>query len=416
MKPTAVIVGANLAGGRAAAGLRTHGYEGNIVLVGAEPIRPYQRPPLSKEVLWDEKKTLDLISLHPAGFYAEKAIDLRLGTRVTRLDLPRRRVITQSGDEIEADTILLATGGRPRTLKVEGADLDGVLYLRHHEDAMDLRGRIRPGTRVVVVGMGVIGAEVAASAVRLGCEVTAIEAAPLPMSRVFGTTVSRWLCDKHTRTGVRVLLQTGVNRFLGEHGRIVAVETSSGERIPADIVLIGIGIDVATELAADAGIEVLPHGIVVDRQCRSSVPEVLAAGDVTAQPCFFSANPVRIETFQNASEQGMTAAAVIAGKTLEYCRPVWFWTDQFDLKVQATGRVDDRFTTVVRGDLNAEKFVFFFLNGDVIEGAVSVNSNQEMAVARRLIEKRMPVPPAVLADTQSPLKNLLTPSPARPAA
>lgn len=412
MKPTTVIVGANLAGGRAAAGLRSHGYDGDIVLLGAEPVRPYQRPPLSKEVLWDEKKTLDLISLHPAGFYAENRIDLRLGTRVTRLDLARRRVVTEAGEEIPADTVLLATGGRPRRLNVAGADLDGVLYLRSHDHAMDLRGRLRPGTRVVVVGMGVIGAEVAASTVKLGCEVTAIEAAPLPMSRIFGTQASRWLCDKHTRMGVRVLLQTGVNRFVGENGRLTAVETSSGEQIPADVALIGIGIDVATELAAEAGIATLPHGIPVDRQCRSSVAEVFAAGDVTAQSCFFSANPVRIETFQNASEQGTTAAAAIAGKTIEYWRPVWFWTDQFDLKVQGTGRVDDRFTQVLRGDLDAEKFLLFFLNDGVLEGAVSVNNNPEMAVARRLIEKRMTIPAAVLADTQTPLKELLTRAPA----
>src|SRR5581483_9746702 len=155
------------------------------------------------------------------------------------------------------------------------------------------------------------------------------------------------------------------------------------EQVPADVALIGIGIDVATELAAEAGIETLPFGIPVDRQCRTSVPEVFAAGDVTSQNCFFSSSPLRIETFQNASEQGMTAAAAIAGKTIEYCRPVWFWTDQFDLKMQATGRVDDRFTTVLRGDMDAEKFVMFFLNGEVLEGAISVNNNQELAAARR---------------------------------
>ena len=411
MTQTFVIVGANLAGGRAAEALRTEGFDGRIVLVGEEPWRPYERPPLSKELLWEPDVGLDRFYLQSEEFYADKEIDLRLGMRAERLDLPGGRVVLQSGENIAADKILLCTGGSARMLPVPGADLEGVLCLRTYGDAQILAKGLKPGAKVMIVGLGVIGGEVAASARKRGCEVTAIEAAPVPMARALGPRFGAWLAGVHRDHGVALHLGTGVERFVGEGGKVAGVVTSDGVRHDADMVVVGVGIKPATELAEGAGLMV-DNGIVVDRQCRTSNPQIFAAGDVANQPGFLDGR-IRLETFQNAQEQGMAAATAMVGKPVEYRRAPWFWSDQYDLNIQVVGCLPADARIIVRGDENSQKFAAFFVQGKFVEGVITVNRPPDMAVGRRLVEQRQEIEAAdVLGDESVQLRSLLARKPA----
>jgi 3-phenylpropionate/trans-cinnamate dioxygenase ferredoxin reductase subunit len=407
-----VIVGANLAGGRAAEQLRSEGFDGGITLVGEEPDLPYERPPLSKEFLCGLVQS-DKLHVRHHDFYVQNSIAVRLSQRVDRLDLARRRVVLAGGEELHADGILLCTGARPRRLRINGADLEGVHYLRTIQDTNRLRTGMVPGARVVIIGMGVIGSEVAATAVKLGCEVTAIEPAPVPMLRNFGPYFGAWLGRKHAKMGVRTLLKRNVERFVGERSRLAAVVTNDGERIPADLAIIGVGVEPASELAEAAGVQV-ENGVMVNRQCRTSSPMVWAAGDVASQPDFFEEHRyVRLETFQNAQEQATAVAGAILGKAVDYLRPARSWTDQFDLSIQLCGRIHPDSTRVVRGDEEGERFSAFFVRHHVIEGFMSVNRMQDTSVGKRLVEQRVQISPQVLADESVPLRSMLPIPPGR---
>jgi 3-phenylpropionate/trans-cinnamate dioxygenase ferredoxin reductase component len=384
MEQSFVIVGANLAGGRAAEALRREGFDGRIFLVGEEPVRPYERPPLSKEILCNSRAA-DSLYLRSESFYREHEIDLCLARRVERLDLQRRRVVLSGNEELPATKVLWCTGGRPRQLVIDGATLQGIHYVRTMQHVADLTPHVNAGCRVVIIGMGVIGAEIAASAVKLGAAVVAIEPMPAPMGRIFGKRFGTWLAEKHVRSGVRVILQTRIDRLLGTKGHVRAVMLDDGEIIPADVVVVGIGIEPATELAEAAGINV-QAGITGGRQCRTSSEMVWAAGDVTHQPNFFDPNTyVRVETFQNAQEQAAAAAASMLGRPVEYLGPGWFWTDQYDLNIQLCGRISEDTTRIVRGDEAAERFSVFFLRGNIVEGVLTVNRVSDMGVGKRLV-------------------------------
>lgn len=399
------IIGANLAGGRAAEALRSCGFEGRIHLIGAEPWRPYERPPLSKEVLWAGGDIPDNFFLHDETWYDENRIELNLGVRAEAMDLRDGRVTLASGTSIKADRILLCTGGEARRLPLAGAEASNVHHLRTFEDSQRLAADLRPGARILVIGMGVIGAEVAASARRLGCEVTAIEPFAAPMIRAIGERFGGWLAERHRAQGVTAYYGRAVTRLHLSGSRVTDVELDGGERIACDAVVVGIGIVPAVDLAIGAGLEV-GTGIIVDAQCRTSSPLVYAAGDVAEGPGFFGGR-ARQETYQNASEQGAAAAAAILGHAVDYCRPCWFWSDQYDLNIQFTGQIAPNLPVVVRGNAAEEPFSAFFLSGDQVVGAMTVNRGPDMGVAKRLVERRARVIPGELADTDMSLREIL---------
>lgn len=398
-----VIVGANLAGGRAAETLRKEGFEGRVVLIGEEPDRPYERPPLSKDVL-EGITAADSTYLRDEGWYAEQRIEVRLGVRATRLD-PAGSVDLDSGESIPFDACLLATGSRLRKLPVPGADLAGVVYLRTLRDALALEEALRARPRVVVVGAGFIGLEVASSARFRGCEVTVLEALELPLARVLPPDVARVLADLHTGEGVELRLSEGVDRFDGA-GRVEAVISSAGRRYEADLVVVGVGVAPADELARDAGIA-CDDGIVVDGSCRTAHPNVFAAGDVARHPNPILGRTIRVEHFQNAQDQGVAAARAMLGAPVAFGQVPWFWSNQFHHNLQTLGHAPPHAGLVVRGSLAGRSFTAFQLDGERIIGAIAMDRPRDIAAARRLIERGVATDRATLADEDADLRTLL---------
>ena len=399
-----VVVGANLAGGRAVEALRTGGFDGQITLIGEEPWRPYERPPLSKEMLWDPANVPDNFFLHDENWYADNRIDLRLGARAEAIE-PGHGARLSGGELIKGDRILLATGGAARKLNMEGADARNVHYLRTRDDAARMASDLTHGARVVIVGMGVIGAEIAASAIRLGCIVTAVEPLAAPMIRALGPQFGHWLGEEHRRRGVDTRFSRGVTAMRREGDRVTAVELDDGSLIACDAVIVGIGIVPETSLARDAGLTT-NSGILVDRHCRTSDPHNFAAGDVAEQESFFGGH-IRQETYQNAAEQGQAAAMAILGREVEYCKPVWYWSDQFDINIQFCGHIPVGAQVTVRGDIESNAFCAFFQAGDTIEGVLAVNRTAEMGVGKRLVERRVTASAAALADPDASLRDML---------
>ena len=403
MPEAIAIVGANLAGGRAAAALRQNGFEGRIALIGEERWLAYERPPLSKEVLWDNGKLPESFFLQDEAWYSENRIDLHLGLRAERLDLAGGAVTLQNGDSVRADRVLLATGGAARRLPLAGPRLD---VLRLAALAKDLVA----GARIVVIGMGVIGAEVAAAARKAGCQVIAIEPAPVAMIRTIGERFGGWIGRQHSARGVDTRFGIGIDGLVvGQDGRVSAVNLSDGTQVACDAVVVGIGIVPAVDLARDAGLAI-GNGIIVDQQCRTSNPHVFAAGDVADQPDFFGGR-TRLETYQNAADQGAVAAAAILGQTPDFCKPCWFWSDLYDINLQVTGRINDRPDVIVRGDMDSGQFTALFLNQDVVEGVMTINRPADMGIGKRLVERRIAVDRATAADDAVPLRTLLTARP-----
>ena len=404
MKSIAV-VGANLAGGRAVESLRQAGFDGRITLIGEEPWRPYERPPLSKEVLWDPANVPDNFFLHDEAWYAANRIEMRLGTRAEALDLAASAVRLAGGDLVQADRILLTTGGSARKLNMEGADAANVHYLRTRDDATRMATDLRDGARIVIIGMGVIGAEVAASAVKLGCRVTAIEPLAAPMIRALGPQFGQWLGEEHRQRGVDTRFGRGVNAMKVLDGRVTQVELDDGSLVDCDAVVVGVGIVPETSLTRDAGI-VTNNGIIVDRQCRTSNENVFAAGDVAEQDSFFGGH-IRQETYQNAADQAQAAALAMLGQDVDYCKPVWYWSDQFDLNIQFCGHIPVQAEVTLRGDMASNQFTAFFRSGETIEGILTVNRAPDMGIGKRLIERRAKASAAQLADADVSLREIL---------
>ncbi|ABP64084.1 MULTISPECIES: NAD(P)/FAD-dependent oxidoreductase [Sphingomonadaceae] len=404
MKSIAV-VGANLAGGRAVESLRQAGFDGRITLIGEEPWRPYERPPLSKEVLWDPANVPDNFFLHDEAWYAANRIEMRLGTRAEALDLAASAVRLTGGDLVQADRILLTTGGSARKLNMEGADAANVHYLRTRDDATRMATDLRDGARIVIIGMGVIGAEVAASAVKLGCRVTAIEPLAAPMIRALGPQFGQWLGEEHRQRGVDTRFGRGVNAMKVLDGRVTQVELDDGSLVDCDAVVVGVGIVPEISLARDAGI-VTNNGIIVDRQCRTSNENVFAAGDVAEQDSFFGGH-IRQETYQNAADQAQAAALAMLGQDVDYCKPVWYWSDQFDLNIQFCGHIPVQAEVTLRGDMASNQFTAFFRSGETIEGILTVNRAPDMGIGKRLIERRARAQAAQLADADVSLREIL---------
>jgi 3-phenylpropionate/trans-cinnamate dioxygenase ferredoxin reductase subunit len=396
------IIGAGQAGFQAAASLRDTGFAGRILLIGDEPVVPYQRPPLSKSYLAGESGVDDLW-LRPAEFYAKRQIDLVYGDAVTAIDRGQRCLQLASGLAFAWDHLLFAAGAGCRPLAVPGAELDGVLALRTLADADALRQRLNEAREVVVVGAGFIGLEFAAVALARGTMVHIIEVTRQPMGRVVSEPVSRFFTEAHVGWGAEVALGTGVARILGAGGRVSGVETTDGRRIPADLVLICIGVIPNAELAGRAGLAV-DNGIVVDEYLLTSDPAISAIGDCANFPTPFAPVRVRLESVQNAVDQGRCVADRLAGHPEPYRKVPWFWSDQGDLKLQIAGITTGHDMSVMRGRPADRNFsVFCFREGRLI-GVESVNRTADHVVARRLLAGDPELSPEQAADESYDLR------------
>lgn len=396
-----VIVGASLAGARAAEGAREAGLEGSIVLIGDEPERPYERPPLSKDYLRGERD--DLSWVHEESFYSENGIDLQTSTSVTGIDPAAKTVLIDGADPEPYDRLLLATGCEPRRIGVPGADLEGIHYLRSAADSAALGERFLEGPRVAVVGAGWIGSEVAASARQKGCEVTMIEPQEVPLERVLGTRIGGLYRDVHREQGVDFQGSTGVEAFEGS-GRVERVRTSAGV-VDADLVVVGVGVIPRTGLAEAAGIRV-ENGIPVDAGLRTEVEGIYAAGDVANQFHPFYDGRIRVEHWANARRQGFAAGQAMAGKEVSYQELPYFYSDQFDLGMEYAGFATDWDEVVIRGDEKGREFIAFWLNEGRVQAGMNVNIWDVSETITGLIRSRRPVDLAALADPDTDLATL----------
>ena len=399
-----VVVGASLAGATAAGVLREEGYEGRLVLIGAEAEPPYERPPLSKELLRGEQ-TLDDALVRPAAWYDEQGVDARFGTRAVQIDARAREVILAGGERVDFDRLLVATGGRNRQLEVPGAGLPGVFDLRYHRDAIRIRDAATTGARVVCVGMGFIGAEVAASLRTQGCDVTVVEIFETTLYRILGPEIGRVLEGIHRDHGVRMIFSDTVERFEGD-GRLERVVTEAGVSIDADVVVIGVGTEPAVEIMAGTGLD-RGGGIPVGSGLETSVAGVFAAGDVALHdhPVF---GPIRVEHYDNAIKMGEHAARAMLGPVDAFDDPHWFWSDQYDSKVEMAGYAPAWDRMVVRGSLEERSFCAFLLDaGGVVRSTVSLDWKRDVRRSFGLIEAEVAPDPVALADPEVDLRKLI---------
>jgi 3-phenylpropionate/trans-cinnamate dioxygenase ferredoxin reductase subunit len=404
MQPeTIVIAGAGHAAGQAVASLKQHRFEGRIVLIGEEPYLPYQRPPLSKKFLAG-KLSAERLFFKPASFYDDPWIDLHLESRIERIERASRELVTAEGKKISYDKLILALGARARKVSVAGSGLSGIHYLRGIADVEHLKAGIAPGKRIVIVGAGYIGLEVAAVCRQLGLTVTVIEMADRVMSRVVSPQVSDFYERLHRERGVDLRLNTGLAGFQGRES-VQAVSTSDGPDIEADLALVGIGIVPNTEIAAEAGLAV-DDGIVVDDRCQTSDAHIFAIGDCTLHPNRIYGRRLRLESVHNALEQAKTAAANICGIDSRYSQVPWFWSDQYEVKLQIAGLSDDYDQTILRGDPDTACFACFYLRNGRLIAADAFNSPREFMQSKALIAGHAIVPPEGLADTSIPLRDL----------
>jgi 3-phenylpropionate/trans-cinnamate dioxygenase ferredoxin reductase subunit len=399
-----VIVGASLAGAKAAAELRERGFDGRVVLVGAESERPYERPPLTKGYL-QGKSERDKAYVHDEDFYGQQEIELRLGAVAESIDPQGSTVTLAGGEELAYDGLLLTTGAEPRKINVPGAELDGVHYLRTFADCDALRERLGSGSgRVAVVGAGWIGSEFAASARGAGLEVTVIDPLSLPNERIFGAEIGTFYRDVHVRNGVEMALGDGVEALEGD-GAVSAVRTSKGRRVECDFAVIGVGVVPRASLAEAAGLTV-ENGIQVDAACRTSAPNVFAAGDVANAWHPFYERPVRVEHWANALNQGPAAARSMLGDEVSYDRIPYFFSDQYDVGMEYSGYATDWDEVVFRGDRDAGEFVAFWLADGRVVGGMNVNVWDVNEHVQALIRSRRQVDAATLRDADTPLESL----------
>lgn len=404
MSSTVVIAGAGHAAGQVVATLCQRKYEGNIVLIGEEPWLPYQRPPLSKKFLAGEMPA-ERLYVKPPAFYENAGVTVRLGTRIAKIDRRGKCVIDASGRETGYDELVLAFGARVRRLDLPGVDLDGVHYLRNVQDVRDIHARMGAGRRICIVGAGYIGLEVAAVASQLGMDVTVVELLDRVMKRVVSPELSAFYEREHRAHGVKIRLDTGIEAFVGD-GQVRGLLLADGTEIPADVVVIGIGIVPNTELAADAGLPV-NDGIVVDQYCRTEDPNVYAVGDCTFHPNPVVGRSIRLESVQNALEQARTAAAVIAGERATYAQVPWFWSDQYDLKLQIAGLSQGYDETVLRGSPDKRSFSCVYLREGRVIAVDAVNHPKDFLQAKKVIADGGAVDRDRLADAAIELKDTL---------
>ena len=403
-KQTFVIVGASLAGAKAAEELRKLGFDGTLMLVGAENERPYERPPLSKDHLRGESDR-EKVFVHAQDLYAEQQIELLTGHAAIELDTTTNSLVLDDGRSLSFDKLLLTTGAAPRPISVPGSELEGVHYLRTLADSDALHELLEPGTRLAVVGAGWIGSEVAASAQQKGAEVTLIDPLPLPNERIFGPEIGSFYRDVHAQHGVQLALGESVEAFEGD-GRLSAVRTSSGRTIDCEIALVGIGVAPRVELAGTGGLE-LDNGVLVTEALQSSAANIYAAGDVANAWHPFFERRIRVEHWANALNQGPAAARAMLGEPVSYERIPYFFSDQYEVGMEYAGFATDWEEVVFRGDRDGGEFLAFWLKDQRVIAGMNVNVWDVNEHIQALIRSRQQVDTSSLQDADTPLESLI---------
>lgn len=400
-----IIIGAGQAGGETAQRLRQGGFKGDITLIGEEPFAPYQRPPLSKAYLKGDLP-MERLLLRPPSVYAEENVALLTRVRAVWIDRANKKVRIEGGRELPYDALVLATGAKPRKLPLVGADLEGVHLFRTAADADAIRPRFTAGARLAVIGAGYIGLEVAAVARQRGLDVTVIETAPRPLARVTSPEVAGFFLDEHTRQGVRFVLG-GQPALLKGQEHVTGVALTDGSELPADLVIAGIGVNPDTALAEQCGLKV-DNGVVTDRHCRTADPAIFAIGDCAARPMVHYGSQVRrLESVHNAVEGAKIVAAVILGAQDHVEEAPWFWSDQYDLKLQIAGLFQGYDHLVFRGVMAERAFAAFYYRAGQLIAVDAVNKPAEYLGAKMLIQTGRSLPPDVIVDISRPMKELV---------
>ena len=401
-----IIVGAGHGGAQAAIALRQNGYAGRIVIVGREPEIPYERPPLSKDYLAQEKP-FERIQIRPAAFWAEKNVAMMLSEEVVAVDSAAHVVSLASGETLSYQHLIWATGGDPRRLNCDGADLEGIHVVRTRADVDAMMAELDGVSHVAVIGGGYIGLEAAAVLRKLGKGVTLLEALPRVLARVAGEELSAFYEAEHRAHGVDLRTSVGVIAIEGE-GRVSGVTLGDGNTVAADMVIVGIGIIPSVEPLLAAGAEG-GNGVTVDAYCRTSLPDVFAIGDCAAhENGFADGATIRLESVQNANDQATVAAKMICGTPVEYGATPWFWSNQYDLKLQTVGLSTGFDNAVLRGDPAARSFSVIYLKNGQVRALDCVNMVKDYVQGKKLVEARAVIDPALLADANVPLKVLLS--------
>jgi len=404
MPDSIVIAGAGHAAGQAAVSLRQGGFSGRIVMVGEEPYLPYQRPPLSKKYLSGELE-LERMYVRHQKFYDEHNIDIRLSTRVEKINCNDQTVALSDGQQESYGCLVLATGSHVRKLQIPGHDLEGIHYLRTVEDVHRIQDHFKPGARLIIIGAGYIGMETAAVAIAHDLDVTVVEMADRIMARALAPEVSIFFDQVHREAGVKILCDRDPNAEILGDGKVEALRGADGMDLPADLIIAGIGILPTTDIAEEAGLA-CADGIIVDECCRTSDPHILAIGDCTNHPNHLLGRRLRLESVHNAQEQAKTAAATLCGKLKPYNQIPWFWSDQYDLKLQIVGLSGDHDEVIIRGDFADRSFAAFYMKGDLLIAVDAVNSGREFMLSKKLIAQGARLEPEILADTSIDFKDL----------
>ena len=406
MPDSIVIAGAGHAAGQVAVSLRQDGFSGRIVMIGEEPYLPYQRPPLSKAYLAGELE-LERMYVRHQNFYDEHNIDVRLSTRVEKINSGNRTVTLSDGRQESYHCLVLATGSHVRKLNIPGHDLDGMYYLRTLEDVHRIQENFKPGARLVIIGAGYIGMETAAVAVTRGLDVTVVETADRIMARALAPEVAAFFAQVHRDAGVKIECNRDPRAEILGDGKVEMLRGADGRELPADLIIAGIGVIPTTDIADAAGIE-CNNGIIVDECCRTSDPHILAIGDCTNHPNHLLGRRMRLESVHNALEQAKTAAATLCGKLKPYNQIPWFWSDQYDLKLQSVGLSGDHDQVIIRGDFADRSFAAFYMKGDLLIAVDAINSAREFMLSKKLIAQGARLEPEILADMSIDFKQLAT--------
>ncbi|MBK17385.1 MAG: pyridine nucleotide-disulfide oxidoreductase [Rhodospirillaceae bacterium] len=401
---TFVIIGASQAGGWVANTLRNEGFEGKVILLGEEPYLPYERPPLSKAALLGEV-TVDSTYFWQQEALDEANIEVRLNTKATAIDREAKEVVIEGDDRIAYDKLAITTGARVRELPIDGAQLPGVFYLRTMEDTLAIREAVKEGSTAMIVGGGWIGLECAATLTKLGCKSVVVEALDRLCARAITPEISDWLLQFHLGNGVDIRLNTGVEKFEGD-GKLERAVLAGGENIDCSIAVVGIGVIPNAEIAAEAGLDT-DDGIVVDDHARTSDPDIFAAGDVANHPNDLLGRRLRLESYENAQNQGITAGKAMLDKAESYAEIPWFWSDQFDVNLQMIGVPENWDETATRGDPAKNEFVTFYLKNGVIDGAISINNPRDLRFGKRLMQANKTVSVADLSNPDIKMQALL---------